>query len=1136
MMLIETLNDWAGVWGPFAARSLVDASLVLAIVGVVWLLFHRRMSSQLGYCLFLLVPVKLLVPLEIPVPGWIGNASPGVALDRIVARRSSIPARPISADLVSGPQDQPGEAIDFRHDSTASAVAPSVGLSKVALLPPRTKEGPRSDLSTGAKLMIAWSAIVLGFMFIFVYTHLRLCKILFRAELLKPGTLPVDLGELKRLVGVRRSIRLLVSPAVSSPAVHGLVRPSVLLPPDFVESVSPAQIRFVLLHELAHVGRGDLWVATFQRIVQMIYFFNPAVWIANWLIDQQREYARDDVALSAGGVSRRESGEAFVRIVERVNSRKRSLDPALGIFMPKHFFRRRLMRIMDAKRPIHPKLTLGSATVAVAMAMILLPHLRAIEQSIDENAPAVSKMDAAADADKTGQEAADAKSSGLRVSTFGRVVDGDGKPMAGVTVYVRDWPMERVDAYFRGPLQEDILATTRTDEGGNFRLEDVSVPPIRRITQGVDLLGDVVAVAKGYAMAWQNLPTATNGEPVRLTLVPESRVSGRIIDNQGEPIEDALVRVQYVSPLDADRFWGFEEGHLSLYLSKSAPAAKSDRNGRVSIDNMPSDKWVTLTVDHEDYRSAYVHVATTETAQREVEFSTRYSWRKSRQEIHSRNFSLTMEPSGPRLSGRITFADSGKPDAGTSVRLVGEGYEVNKMTDEDGRYVFKDTSGSECRMTVTGPKETDYLGRHLRLTLPEDGSDMEFDLELPIGQIATGSVVDEESDEGIAGILVASRPSWGKETTDYFGRMGVTDEQGNFRVAVPPGRSMLTISGSGNDYDITSAGMQRNERPDARYVRMIEVTEDRPLDNVRFWLSRGLVINGVVIDADGKPVDGATVKTVRRKQLHPGEQGKLVNSFRYKKTQTDEKGRFTMSGYPAVSRCYLDVMHQGRLLYGTIAVDADERARSPRIVPVEAKLTAAAAIQGQVLVDGEPSEGTYVVLHRNIAKGSGRSDETLEKIFPDAEGRYTFKIVPTGDKIRVSAFGDIALQRFTWCESDELVLKPGQICELPILTIRHRNATVSGIVVQSDGKPIEGARVDAINPIRKDKYRTSTSTDQDGHFTIQYVPNGLLRIKTIIQDASQPRGITISSPIEVEVNGNVDDIRIVTEATTESAS
>ena len=1135
MISTEMLNDWAQVWGSLAARSLVDASLLLVIVGVVWLAFRRRMSGQLGYCLLLLVPAKLLVPIEIPVPAWVTRASPEHTAERIVARTRLLPARPASGDFVR-PQsrqpnvgaDLPGHRFDLAQPSgqetgyvqrSMSSPSSSVAaaLSDVALRSSGGTEEPLLVLSTRAKLMIAWSVIVLGMVAFFVCTQWRLIGVLRRAESVEPRTLPVDFGHLKRLAGVRRSIRLLASPVVSSPAVHGLVRPSLLLPPDFVESVSPAQMRFVLLHELAHVQRGDLWVAAFQRLVQIVYFFNPAVWIANWLIDRQREYACDDVALATGGVSRRESGEAFVRIVERANSRKPSLDPALGIFNSKHFFRRRLMRILDTNRRIRPKLTFGSAVLLAAMATILLPHVRAIQEQVDNNGPAVTKTDTGADANKTEKEPTGEPSEtpGILVSAFGRVVDSDGKPMPGVAVHVRDWPTERVDADWWGPPQRDVLATTQTDEEGNFRFDDVPVPPFE---PGIrfDVPCDVVAVAEGYAMAWEHLAAATNREPVNLTLVPESQVSGSIVDEQGEPIEGAFVKAIFISPLGGDHVAGNLAGHLSLYISQSAAAAKSDADGRVSIDRLPPDKWIVLAVDHDDYRNEYVHVATTDTAQPDITFRRRHENRSTPQEVHSNNFALTMEPRGPRLGGRITLADGGIPHAHASVFLDGTGNSLWDKTDEDGRYAFKDTMRAEYRVTVFAPKDTDHLTRQFRLTLPEDGSDMKLDIELPVGQIVTGSVVDEDTDEGIPGVLVSSVPSWGKESNGYLGRRGHTDDRGNFRVAVPPGKSMLQISSPGNDYHITRGS--RGEQPDARFVRMIEVTEGKAPGDVRFWLSRGLVINGLVSDADGKPVDGATVKTVFRNSDDP---------FRKKETQTDEQGRFTTSGFPADSRQYIEVTHEERALYGEITVDADKKALSPRIVSVEAKLAPAAVVKGRVMVDGEPGDGVHVDLLRDVAGRQGFV-ATLATAIADATGRYAFNVAPTGEKLRVMV-GDEFGSQLTECESDEFVLEPGQVLEPTTLAVRRKNATISGIVVDSDGNPIEGVSVSALPRSGKEKIgsATQTPTGKDGRFTIWAVPNGPLKLRASKRNPGSPTDRSSYSYARVETNGGADDVRIV---------
>ena len=100
---------------------------------------------------------------------------------------------------------------------------------------------------------------------------------------------------------------------------------------------------WVLLHELAHIRRLDLWVVVVQRVVQAVFFFHPAVHVANWIIDQLREYACDDAALVASQSSRRDCGEGFLVIVGRHVERPVPLSPSLGLFESQTLIRRRLV-------------------------------------------------------------------------------------------------------------------------------------------------------------------------------------------------------------------------------------------------------------------------------------------------------------------------------------------------------------------------------------------------------------------------------------------------------------------------------------------------------------------------------------------------------------------------------------------------------------------------------------------------------------------------------------------------------------------------------------------------------------------------------------------------------------------------
>ena len=182
--------------------------------------------------------------------------------------------------------------------------------------------------SIAAMLMIAWimgaAWLLLRFLRMTIATHRLLCH----AEPLRPAWVPIDLDALRRAVGLGFPVRWAVDPGLHSPAVGGLLRPSVVIPPDLCEGLTPKQLTWVLLHELAHVRRGDLWVVIAQRMAQSVFFFHPAVYLANWIIDELREYACDDAALAACTTSRRDCGEGFLAVVERAVERTAVPAPA----------------------------------------------------------------------------------------------------------------------------------------------------------------------------------------------------------------------------------------------------------------------------------------------------------------------------------------------------------------------------------------------------------------------------------------------------------------------------------------------------------------------------------------------------------------------------------------------------------------------------------------------------------------------------------------------------------------------------------------------------------------------------------------------------------------------------------------
>ncbi|RYY76031.1 MAG: M56 family metallopeptidase [Gammaproteobacteria bacterium] len=108
-------------------------------------------------------------------------------------------------------------------------------------------------------------------------------------------------NELKNCLGITQSIQLRTSEIVNVPCVIGHFKPMILLPVSMMLGLSHQQLDVILLHELAHIRRNDYLTKSLQTFITSIYFFNPFIHWLSSKIDEERENACDDVAVSVSG-------------------------------------------------------------------------------------------------------------------------------------------------------------------------------------------------------------------------------------------------------------------------------------------------------------------------------------------------------------------------------------------------------------------------------------------------------------------------------------------------------------------------------------------------------------------------------------------------------------------------------------------------------------------------------------------------------------------------------------------------------------------------------------------------------------------------------------------------------------------
>ena len=106
-------------------------------------------------------------------------------------------------------------------------------------------------------------------------------------------------GDLARACGISRNVDLLFGPRPGLTATWGWRRPAVMLPVSASEW-SPERMRVVLLHELAHVRRGDWLLQMTVEALRCVWWFNPLAWVVRARLRRESEHAADDLVLARG--------------------------------------------------------------------------------------------------------------------------------------------------------------------------------------------------------------------------------------------------------------------------------------------------------------------------------------------------------------------------------------------------------------------------------------------------------------------------------------------------------------------------------------------------------------------------------------------------------------------------------------------------------------------------------------------------------------------------------------------------------------------------------------------------------------------------------------------------------------------
>jgi RNA polymerase sigma factor (sigma-70 family) len=584
----------------------------------------------------------------------------------------------------------------------------------------------------------------------------------------------------------------------------------------------------------------------------------------------------------------------------------------------------------------------------------------------------------------------------------GRVLDPDGKPVAGAKLYLApsmpDGPapseqtMSGADGRFRFTVSRSELEKDSTEK---------SVP-------------QVMAVAQGQGCDWAKVGPAE--EEVILRLVKDVPVSGRILDPDGKPVAGAKLTWWSMSAPKGDDLREFLEEARKGYgiafakdwrgpLPGQPNVLTTGADGRFRLTGVGRERIVRFYVEGPAIATSYV-MAVTRATEMIVDPQGRH--------VYGATFDYVGHASRP-IRGVVRDKETGKPLAGVSVGHY-HGGRPSALTDKEGRYELLGLVKGRQYVLEVKPADGLYFRRRLRLQDTPGLGALTGDIELTRGVTVRGRVTDKEG-KPIAQARVEYHPLAGNTYANQMSDVSkpcaetTTGPDGSYALTVLPGQGVIGVTGprleaympalvtpkelkdffkapvierQGEDY-LTVAGGANSfgaiSQNSYNALMLLEPGEKEEGLVKDVALDRPLERKGQVVGLDDKPLIGVTVCGLVRHGV-----------------ETLPGAEFTVRGINPRANRPLVFYHKDKNLGFFV-----KELRGDTSEPLTVKLQPCGSTSGRIVdPDGEPVVGLRLIVQGRALPIVGDAGGGAHLVTTDKEGRFRVEGLVPGEEYRVS--------------------------------------------------------------------------------------------------------------------------------------
>lgn len=365
------MSSFAEVFLDWAARGVVLSTALALIVGLVLLAWGSRLQARLVYGLTLLPLLPLILP---RYTTWDWQLQSESSWTSVAAHTGFVRAE-------SAPSLADGYVAQEVTDEAPRLEAEALALPATSQAIPAS-DGPKPVFTWPSLLVSLWSVVALALMFGLWRSIRQTENQLASARALHPD---VE-ARLRRLLPRNRRIQFLESDAVASPAAWGVRHQRVVLPLGLADELDDTELAWVLRHELAHHRRGDLSIGVVQRLIQILWWFHPLLWLWQSRIELARECACDEAAARGLRNNPRPAATALLAVASRPSASQSNALALHSLHRNSRLMKTRLTRLLQ------PQASSFAGYAAVTLSLLLAGATLLLSQSVFAHAKLANPM------------------------------------------------------------------------------------------------------------------------------------------------------------------------------------------------------------------------------------------------------------------------------------------------------------------------------------------------------------------------------------------------------------------------------------------------------------------------------------------------------------------------------------------------------------------------------------------------------------------------------------------------------------------------------------------------------------------------------------------------------------------------